>query len=212
VTAGDTPSGGAAAQASAPPLPPASRAAAGPRAALGSLRTSSTPAPGLAPTEAPAPQPAAAQPAEPPSAAPPATTPSAPAADLPSRDELTKPWGDSIVVNLPAKVKARFSAGRFLENEEGGAVFALPNAAHRDQCEPIRPDVEQALAAHFGRPVPLRLVAEAASGQAASGGRSPDDDEQGFSRDDLRDAPTVAPSSPADRLKSAFPGSREVDS
>ena len=40
------------------------------------------------------------------------------------------------------------------------AVFALPNAPHAQRCEACRPDVEAALAAHFGRPVPLRLAVD----------------------------------------------------
>ena len=38
----------------------------------------------------------------------------------------------------------------------------------------------------------------------------PDDDESTFSVAEMRDAPRAAATSPADRVKSAFPGAEEV--
>jgi len=74
------------------------------------------------------------------------------------RDSLTEAWGDGILQALPARAKARYASGRFVAVDEQGAHFALPNAAHRDQCAEQQPLVEAALAAHFGTAVRLVLV------------------------------------------------------
>ena len=211
-----------------PAPPPPTHAPAPPSGgrALGSFR-------GIPPA-APPTQPVVAQPGPEPETAPAA----APGRDqpggakpLPTRDELTKAWGDQILGQLPARLRARFSAGRFVEVADGAAVFALPNPAHRDQCAPLRAEVEQILAAHFGRPVPLRLAAEGRSAGAAptaasaSGpgeaavaapgradrGRAADADDDDVFEADLQDAPAAMVVSPADRVKTAFPGAQEVE-
>lgn len=84
------------------------------------------------------------------------------AGDLPTRDELTLAWGDTLLGALPRVVRARYSGGRFVGVANGRAQFALPNEVHRGRCEDMRADVEAALAAHFGRPVPLELIVEGA--------------------------------------------------
>jgi hypothetical protein len=135
---------------------------------------------------------------------PPAPAGGAPAGDLPSRDELTKAWGDAVLGGLRGRTRALYAAGRFVGVEKGMAVFALPDPNHRDNCIPGKADVEAALAAHFGRPVPLQLVADVVPSDG------PDDDESSFSMAELRDAPKTIAASPADRVKSAFPGAEEV--
>src|SRR5437763_1145619 len=80
-----------------------------------------------------------------------------PAGSFPTRDELTLAWGDVVLAALPQRAKVRFGGGHFVGVDDTWATFALPNSVHRDRCEECRPDVEQALASHFGRPVPLRL-------------------------------------------------------
>jgi DNA polymerase III subunit gamma/tau len=177
---------------------------------------------------------AAAEPALPAPAGSPATpAPATPATkgagsagssgDLPSRDELTLAWGDSILSALPARAKAFFGGGRFVEVVDGVAVFALPNAPHAERCEASRPDVEAALAAHFGRPIPLRLAvddgltppdAAGAVGPAGppgggSGPRQPEGDED-VDLTQLTDADDVATSS-VDRVRELFPGAELVD-
>ena len=77
---------------------------------------------------------------------------------LPSREEIVLAWGDTILANLPNKVRARFHSGRFLANDGGSAVFGLPNKIYLDRCEEVRNDVDNALREHFGRPVPMRLA------------------------------------------------------
>jgi hypothetical protein len=86
------------------------------------------------------------------------------------RDALTQAWGDGVLRNLPARAKALFSAGRFVAADEEGARFALPNAAHRDRCAELAPQVEAALTAHFGAPVSLVLVVDDGTGALAPRG------------------------------------------
>jgi hypothetical protein len=137
---------------------------------------------------------------------------------IPSRDELTLAWGDAVLDQLPRGTKAIFSTGRFVDGDGGSAVFALANVPTRDHCEKKRADVERALEAHFGRPVPLRLVTDDDVGgpapappgspaPAASGPAEPDDEDIDVSQ--LEDAPDAA--SGAQRLTDAFPGAELVD-
>ena len=51
------------------------------------------------------------------------------------------------------------------------AIFALPDKGLLSRAEPNRPEVEAALAAHFGRPVPLRLVLDEPGPVAELAGR-----------------------------------------
>jgi len=161
-------------------------------------------------------------------AASPATSPSPagmdhppPGAALPTRDALTKAWGDSLLSSLSGKAKARFGAGRFSAVEPGAAVFALPNTHYLGRCEEVRPEVETALASFFGVAVPLRLVVEAADADAgalspaapADGDQGdPDDagDLQDFRDQGTSDRPPPAITSPEERVKRAFPGAEEV--
>lgn len=196
------------AAAAPPPVPAAGPSgAAGARLALGGVRSAAKP---LSTPPPPAPPPAPA--------APPPPAPEAPAvagAALPSRDELTLAWGDTVLVSLSPRAKSRFRVGRFVESEGGRATFALPNAIHRDRCEEVRVDVEQALAAHFGRPVPLRLVTEDPPGTAGSpavaGGAPPPPDDESIDLDDLQDAPPAEVRSPLDHVLSAFEGATVVE-
>lgn len=169
-------SGGAPA-ASAPAAPPGAPPASGegPAAAARRAMTPSAPsatAPRVSSTPA-APTPSA-KPSAPPRAgaeaptakAAPAGTPAPPGA-LPSRDELTLAWGDVLLGKIPRAAKARYAAGRFTDVSELGAVFAVPNAPHKEKCEEFRPAVEAVLADHFGRAVPLVLAVDDAAPSAA---------------------------------------------
>src|SRR5439155_23178690 len=88
-----------------------------------------------------------------------AAPPDAVAGDLPSRDELTTAWGDVILAKLARKVSV-WVKGRFAAVEDGAAVFALEDTNFLARAEKYQPDVEAALAAHFGRPVLLRLTVD----------------------------------------------------
>jgi hypothetical protein len=146
--------------------------------------------------------------ADSPPAPPPPTVEAAGAhaqAGLPSRDELTLAWGDSVLGSLPPRARSRFAAGRFMSVEDGHALFGLPNSMHRKRCEELKADVEAALSAHFGRPVPLRLVVDT----GASALEPSEDEEEIVDLDGLQQA-DPALTSPEDRLKQAFPGAEEV--
>jgi DNA polymerase-3 subunit gamma/tau len=172
---------------------------------------------------APPPRKAAAL-AAPASAPAPATPPaSAPAAgtgtgsgELPSRDALTLAWGDTILGTLSGKAKSRFAAGRFVTVDGATAHFGLPNKVHAARCEDVRAEVEAALAAHFGTPVPLTIVVDGDAPVpyrgpvpvAPSPGDGPGD--EGIDLSELRDATDVTTSS-VDRIAEVFPGVEVVE-
>ena len=190
-------------------------------------RPAAPPMPGRRPPPSPPlpPRVAATRPSPPPAAAPPAPPglePQAPAptgAALPTRDALTKAWGDAVLTSLSGRAKARFGAGRFLAVEAGAAVFALPNDHYLIRCEEVVGEVEAALAAHLGVPVPLRLVVERPGDAPGPGSSSADDDpdfpDDGTDFEEIADVdgsrePPPAVTSPEERLKRAFPGAEEV--
>ena len=116
-----------------------------PRPTLGAVRS------GKAPT-APSSSPDTANDASP------ATGPAEVDGLAPSREEIVIAWADAILGNLPNRARIRFQAGRFIANDAGSVVFALPDQIHLDRCEEVRTAVDDALREHFGRPVPLRLA------------------------------------------------------
>jgi hypothetical protein len=144
----------------------------------------------------------------------------APVADLPSRDDLTLAWGDVLLGKIPRAAKARYTAGRFVEVGADGAVFAVPNAPHMAKCEEFREAVEQVLAEHFGRPVPLVLTVDRAAPPPAPAAPpakaapptvappvvdEPDEPEEIVDVHALEDAPADNRKS-IDQLSEAFPG------
>ncbi|MGH9179216.1 MAG: hypothetical protein ACRD0N_11780, partial [Acidimicrobiales bacterium] len=154
-----------------------------------------------------------APPAPPAPGAPTAADP----ASLPTRDALTKAWGDVVLGTLSGRAKARFGAGRFLAVEDGAAVFGLPNEHYLGRCQEVRSEVEAALAEHFGTRVPLRLVVEPpgsgpGAGVPAGGPVPPEDDPADFEvAGEVTDSEgPAAVTSPEERLKRAFPGAEEV--
>ena len=181
---------------------PASAPAAGARATLGALRqqrpASSPPPPAKAPP--------------PPAPAPEKPVPAAGPGGMPSRDDLTKAWGDTVLKGLPQKAKARFSGGRFVAVDGEMAEFALPNPIHRDRCEEVRADVEAALTAHFGTPVRLQLVVDDGRAAAPVVDTAPADEAETEAFEPGEPAEGPAVTSVEDRLKEAFPGAEEVES
>jgi DNA polymerase-3 subunit gamma/tau len=143
-------------------------------------------------------------------AAPPAVpSHSGPAASLPSRDDLTREWGDTVLGQLPPRARARFKLGRFLDVGAEAATFALPNDIHRQRCEECRADVEDLLAAHFHRRVPLRLVVDPGpAAPAEEDVTEPVDEVVDISQ--LEDAP-AAVTSGIEHLAQAFPGAQLVE-
>ena len=137
------------------------------------------------------------------------------ASTLPSRDELTKAWGDQVLASLPPSVKVYVSAGRFVPGDGAAAVFAVPDRGLLARAQLVRAEVEAALGAHFGRPVPVRLILDGDSvpvpeGPPEEAAVAPeDDDPRSYDLDDLETADPVVVS-PEQRLLEAFPGAEEV--
>ena len=155
-----------------PPMPPRRGRSGG-----SSSAPASEPARGRAETEAPptpeAPTPEAAPPTAP---ATPAASEPAPAAapaggSLPSLDAVVAAW-PQVIGRLTNRARARYGAGKWLEVGDS-AVFALPNPIHRDRCDELRPEVEEALAAHFGVAVPVSLVVDGAPAAAVDDSPAP---------------------------------------
>jgi hypothetical protein len=85
---------------------------------------------------------------------------------------------------------------------------------HLDRCAECQGQVEEALAAHFGRPVPLRLVVDDGSPAIAtatgSDTASDAEPEEAIDLADLVDAPADDRSG-VDKLTDAFPGAQLLD-
>ena len=147
------------------------------------------------------------------------------------RDSLTEAWGDGILQSLPARAKARYASGRFVAVDDQGVHFALPNAAHREQCAEQQPVVEAALSEHFGSKVTLVLDIDdtgapsaahagpppAASGRARGGTATAtaapvdvDEDEYVDPSELIDDTVSDQASAAEARLLQAFPGASEV--
>jgi hypothetical protein len=158
-------------------------------------------------------------PLEPAGPAVPPVEPAAPAAPpspsdvaFPTRDALTLAWGDVVLAGLAQRPKVRFGAGHFVGVDGVAATFALPNSVHRDRCEECRDEVEAALAKHFGRSVPLRLIVAAPGTppEASPADPTPDLDDE-IDLTDLRDAPPAGVTSPIDHVMQAFEGAEVVE-
>ncbi len=138
---------------------------------------------------------------------------------VPSVAALAQAWEGAVLGHLPNGARSMYRLGHFVEGDEGVATFALPNSPHRDHCEKKRPEVERALAEHFGRPVPLRLVVGAVppaqvaaqpTGSHALDGPEPADEPVGL--DEVRALPDAPDESTGvERLARAFPGAKLID-
>ena len=173
---------------------------------------------------APPAEPSAAEPSEPSAAessVPSAPEPVTPAAQgAPTLGELQAAWDGGLLESLSGRARSRFSAGRFLENDDGVVVFGLPNPVHRDRCEEIRGEVDDALASQFGRPVPLALVVDQAEHEpdfldAPRPASAPEPAEveadEAVDLDALVDAHDAAAPSAVDRVLTTFEGSVVLD-
>jgi DNA polymerase III subunit gamma/tau len=140
------------------------------------------------------------------------------------RDSLTQAWGDGVLHGLSARAKALYSAGRFVGIDEGGgALFALPNVAHRDRCLDRVAEVESALAAHFGVPIRLVLIVDGSDGPPVTNAAAPTPGGGGGFREaeeileeedpavfDTAQGEDDQQASAVDRLLRAFPGASEI--
>lgn len=86
----------------------------------------------------------------------------------PSRAEVDAAWSASVLAGLPVKVRSKWRGGRWADADGSGLRFSVPNTWHQKACEGSRRDVEQALSAHFGRPLTVTLVVDGDTGAAGS--------------------------------------------
>ncbi len=126
---------------------------------------------------------------------------------LPSAGEVAAAW-EAVLAQLKPAVRSRFGSAR-VTAVDSAVVLAVENRFLQADCEARRPDVEGALAARFGRPVPLRLIVDAGAGHApARPGTSPAEEEQ-IDITQLVDAPPADTINVHDRLLQAFPGAEQ---
>ena len=159
-----------------------------------------------------------AEPAAAPTASGPAATDGAASGggDMPDRDQITQAWGDAVLAALPPRAKSRLRTGRFTSVEGDTAVFALPNPPHVAAAEGVTADAEDALSAHFGTRVRIRLVVDDSTAPVAPA--APPRQSAPAREEEIEEVAieeTVAadtPASPDDVVRSAFPGAEEVDS
>ena len=129
----------------------------------------------------------------------------------PDAAALTAAWSQ-VLDGLKGATKGIFRDGEITEVDGSTAVLALPKGPPADLLEQRRPEVEAALAAHFGYPITLRLVIGDPHRPESAVGTPPaasDDDDDVHDVDSLEDAPAAGDS--AQRLSAAFPGAELVE-
>jgi len=135
---------------------------------------------------------------------------------LPSRDELTKAWGDTVLGRLEKPGQFYLAHGRFREVSDA-AVLAFADTAVMSRAAKYLKEAEAALASYFGQKIPLRLVVEEAETVPAAGSGGPTraeapsrcsnyDLDQPVELDELVTAPQVPATSAEQRVLEAFPG------
>ncbi len=188
----------------APAAPKATVAPPPPAAKRPSLRVE-------APPKVVAEPPAAAAPSEP-SPAPAAAAPVTASGAIPTRDELTLAWGDKILDSISPRAKARFRGGHWVDAPT--PTFALPTEIHRQRCDEVRLEVQEAISRHFGTRLDLKLVVDAEGPSAAPrASAAPAPEEHDDPLEDVGDVSELEDAGPvtsgAARLLEAFPGATE---
>jgi DNA polymerase-3 subunit gamma/tau len=115
---------------------------------------------------------------------------------IPELDELTKAWTDAVLTALPKSVRSRWRGGRWIDPDTSAVRFAVSNEWHQRACDESRREVEEALLAHFGGPVPVAIVVEGepAGGSSTTSAAAPPDDPEHIDPAELRDADDAATS------------------
>ncbi len=124
---------------------------------------------------------------------------------LPTRDELTKAWGDTVLGSLGRPAQAYLGQGHFTEVGDA-AVFALPDLSWVTRASKFAAEAEAALAKYFGRPVPLRIVLDEQAAPPSHEPAGPVPEEDAYDLDELTEAPAVAEVSAEQRILDIFPG------
>jgi hypothetical protein len=146
-------------------------------------------------------------------------TPQAATRPAPTRDELTKAWGDTVLPALANGIRSIYRQGRWTAVDDGVATFVLPNDVYRDRARDRKADVERALGSHFGTHLALRLDVERDGGAPSPGSTAAprstearvevEEEVSAHEFAQLEAAPD-APSSAEARLLEVFPGSEEI--
>jgi hypothetical protein len=120
----------------------------------------------------------------------------------PAPGELVPVWEGQILAQLAIPVRSKWRGGRWTDPAGDTLRFAVPNEWHQKACEDTRRDVEEALAAHFGRRVPVAVVVDGGAAAPDEPGRplgapgpvdpgAPDDHDEHIDPSELRDAGDV---------------------
>ncbi len=122
--------------------------------------------------------------------------------------------------DLSQKVRARFKGGRIVGVDGSTIRFGAPNPIHRDRCDDVKVDVENALTEHFGQPITIEVVIDASD---APTDPAKLDERPPSSPTDLADEEAdIGPvaeladaddqsSRGVDRITKAFPGSQVIE-
>jgi hypothetical protein len=119
-------------------------------------------------------------------------------------------WTESVLPKLERIASAMYRTGRFVSMSDAGAQYALPGTVTRDRCELHRTDVEAALAAHFGRPILLKLVVDGPD-RSAGNAETRAMPEESIDPSELVNAPPANGPTGIDRLTAAFPGAELIE-
>jgi DNA polymerase III subunit gamma/tau len=117
-----------------------------------------------------------------------------PAARVPDLDEITSAWTNDVLTALPKSVRSRWRGGRWIDPDPHAVRFAVSNEWHQRACDESRREVEEALLAHFGGPVPVAIVVEGepAGGASTTSAAAPPDDVEHIDPAELSDAGDAA--------------------
>ncbi len=112
---------------------------------------------------------------------------------IPDLDEITTAWTGALLAGLPKSVRSRWRGGRWLEPGPGTLRFAVSNEWHQRACDDSRGEVEEALLAHFGGPVPVTIVVEGEPAGSSTVAAAPlPDDVEPIDPGELQDADDAA--------------------
>ncbi len=168
----------------------------------------------------------APEPTEPPAqeetpTAPPTTPAFVPGGPTPTVAQATAAVTDSLDA-VAQRVRVRFNAGNVqgVNGTDSGAevVIAVPNAIHRDRCDDVKAELEQALGQRLGTPISISVVVDNAPPPVSLDPIRVDPKPRPTANaiedvgpiEDMEDA-TDQSTTGVDRLTDAFPGSKVLD-
>jgi hypothetical protein len=148
--------------------------------------------------------------------------------------DLRGVWSDAVLPALSSKTRALFSGVPVSAAGDGEITFAFSSDVHRQRCDGVRDELEQAFRTHTGGAVAVRLVDEGAAPVAAIASASApppapapeapaepapsratkatpvaDYDDEVIDITELEDAPAAG--TLLDQLKTAFPGAQIIE-